>query len=350
MKGKVTIRDVADMAQVSNQTVSRVINNRPDVAEETRQRVWQVIEELNYRPNALARSLIQQRSLTLGVITAGLQFLGPSQTLNGIATQAEEMGYSLLLKELPHFRSNNTKPLLNTLLARQVEGIIWAVPEIGGNRDQIKDQLLDVSIPIIYLTMQELPGVSAVAVDNYLGGRKATEHLLEQGYRRIAHISGPLDWWEACQRQAGWLDALREAGLPIAEHQSVSGNWSVASGAQALAYLAENYTGMDAVFVANDQMALGAMHVAHQKGYQIPEDLGVVGFDGMPEAAYFVPPLTTISQDLRELGSTAVRQLSQAIGSAQMERDWAVFEPSYVSLRPELNIRESSAPTNTHQN
>jgi LacI family transcriptional regulator len=343
MKGKATIRDVAAKAQVSNQTVSRVINNRPDVAEETRQRIWQVIEALNYRPNALARSLIQQRSLTLGVITAGLQFLGPSQTLNGIIRQAEEMGYSLLLKELPHFRSSDTRPLLDTLLARQVEGIIWAVPEIGDNRDPIEDQLLEVPVPIIYLTMRKLPGVPTVAVDNCLGGRLAAQHLIEQGYRHIAHISGPLDWWEARQRQVGWLDTLHEAGLPVSEKCSVPGTWSAASGAQAMTQLMERYPDMDAVFVANDQMALGAMHAAHQKGCRIPHDLGVVGFDGMPEAAYFVPPLTTVSQDLRELGSTAVRQLSHAIGFDGPEHP--VFEPGYISLRPELYIRESSVPT-----
>ncbi|MBN1122652.1 MAG: LacI family DNA-binding transcriptional regulator [Anaerolineae bacterium] len=336
MKGKITIRDVAIMAQVSNQTVSRVINNRPDVAEETRQRVRRAIEELNYQPNAIARSLIQQRSLTLGVITAGLQFLGPSQTLNGIAKQAEEIGYSLLLKELPHFRSNNIEPLINTLLARQVEGIIWAVPEIGDNRELLPE----VSIPSIYLTMQERPDVSTVAVDNYLGGRIATQHLIDQGYRRIAHLTGPLDWWESRQRKAGWLDTLRDAGLPVSEQQSASGNWSVGSGAQAMEQLVESFPDMDAVFVGNDQMALGAMHVAHQKGYRIPEDLGVVGFDGIPEAEYFVPPLTTISQDLRELGSTAVRQLTQAIGFGHLEH--LVFEPRYISLRPELCIRESS--------
>jgi LacI family transcriptional regulator len=345
MKGKITIRDVADMARVSNQTVSRVINNRPDVAEETRQRVWQVIEALNYRPNALARSLIQQRSLTLGVITAGLQFLGPSQTLNGIIRQAEAMGYSLLLKELPHFHSNHSRPLLNTLLARQVEGIIWAVPEIGDNRYPIDDQLHQVSVPIIYLTMRKLPGVSTVAVDNYLGGRMAAQHLIDQGYRHIAHISGPLDWWEARQRQWGWFDTLREAGLSVSEKYSVPGDWSTASGAQAMTHLIGRYPDMDAVFVANDQMALGAMHAAHRRGYRIPDDLGVVGFDGMPEAAYFAPPLTTVSQDLRELGSTAVRQLSHAIGFDRP--DDLVFEPGYISLRPELYIRESSVPNSS---
>jgi LacI family transcriptional regulator len=340
MKGKVTIRDVADMAQVSSQTVSRVINSRPDVADETRQRVQQAIEELNYQPNAIARSLIQQRSLTLGVVTAGLQFLGPSQTLNGIAKQAEEMGYSLLFKELPHFRSNNTKPLINTLLARQVEGIIWAVPEIGDNRERLPE----VSIPIIYLTMQERPDLSAVAVDNYLGGRMAAQHLIDQGYRRIAHLSGPLDWWESRQRLAGWRDVLHEAGLSVSEEQSAPGNWSAASGAQAMTQLVESYPDMDAVFVGNDQMALGAMHVAHQKGYQIPGDLGFVGFDGMPESVYFVPPLTTISQNLRELGSTAVHQLAQAIDL--MHLDHHVFEPRYIPLRPELCIRESSTSVN----
>ncbi len=338
MKGKVTIRDVADMAQVSSQAVFRVINNRPDVADETRQRVRQAFEEINCQPNAIEQSLIQRRSLTLGVIMAGLQFFGPSQTLSGIAKQAEEMGYSLLFKELPHFHSNNIKSLINTLLTRQVEGIIWAVPEIGDNRER----LLEASIPIVYLTMQERPGFSAVAVDNYLGGRMAAQHLIDQGYRRIAHLSGPLDWWESRQRQAGWCDVLREAGLEVSERQVASGDWTVGSGAQAMAQLVESYPEIDAVFAGNDQMALGAIHVACQMGYQIPGDLGFVGFDGIPESECFVPPLTTIFQDLQELGSTAVRQLAQAIESSH--RGHFSFEAEHISLRPELHVRESSIP------
>ena len=344
MRKKITIRDVAAAAGVSHQTVSRVINNRPDVAEETRRRVWQVIEELGYQPSAIARSLIQQRSFTLGVVTAGLKYVGPSRTLNGIARQAEEMGYMLLLKELPSFDADNVQPLLNSLLARQVDGIIWAVPEVGSNRDWLQSQPPGLSVPMIFLTMQTRPDLSIVSIDNYIGGRIATEHLLKQGYRHVGHISGPLDWWEARQRKAGWQDALFEAGIQVADPHWESGNWSSASGEQAICKLLDGYPEMEAVFVANDQMALSVLTVACQKGLQVPQDLAVVGFDGIPESAYYWPPLTTVYQDQQKVGCTAVRELVQIIEASQQSQ--AVIEPKTISLQPELIVRESSMVPN----
>jgi len=339
---KVTIRDVAAAAGVSHQTVSRVLNNRPDVAEETRRRVWQVIEELRYQPSAIARSLIQQRSYTLGVVIAGLKYVGPSRTLNGITNQAEEMGYTLLLKELPRFDTNDIQPLLNSLRARQVDGIIWAVPEIGRNRDWLQNQPPELPIPMIFLTMQTRSDLFIVSVDNYTGGRTATEHLLEQGYRHIGHISGPLDWWEARQRKAGWQDALSEIGVQVADHHWEPGNWSSASGEQAIRKLLDKYPEMEAVFVANDQMALSVLQVACEKGLQVPQDLAVVGFDGIPETAYYWPPLTTVYQDQQKLGSTAVRELVQIIEANQQNK--AVVEPKTILLQPELIARQSSVP------
>ncbi|MEJ2212405.1 MAG: LacI family DNA-binding transcriptional regulator [Anaerolineae bacterium] len=284
---RVTIRDVAAAAGVSHQTVSRVLNDRPDVADETRSRVWDIIEELNYQPSAIARSLIRQRSLTVGIVTAGLKFAGPSRTLNGITAQAEELGYTLLLKELPDFDADDVQPLLNSLLARRVDGILWAVPEVGQNRIWVEAQLEELPVPMIFTTMQARPDVTIVAVDNYGGGRIATEHLLEQGYCRIGHISGPLDWWEARQRQAGWHDALRDAGLPPDEGQVEVGEWASASGERAIGHLLERHPDLDAVFVGNDQMALGVLQAACRQGIRVPHDLAVVGFDGLPEAAHY---------------------------------------------------------------
>jgi len=342
VRKKVTIRDVAAAAGVSHQTVSRVINHRPDVAEETRRRVWQVIEELRYQPSAIARSLIQQRSFTLGVVTAGLKYVGPSRTLNGITNQAEEMDYTLLLKELPRFDTNDIQPLLDSLRARQVDGIIWAVPEIGSNRDWLQNQPPEFPIPMIFLTMQTRSDLFIVSVDNYTGGRIATEHLLEQGYRHIGHISGPLDWWEARQRKAGWQDALFERGIQVADHHWESGNWSSASGEQAIRKLLDGYPEMEAVFVANDQMALSVLQIACEKGLQVPQDLAVVGFDGITETAYYWPPLTTVYQDQQQLGGTAVRELVQIIEADHQDK--AVVEPKTISLQPELIVRESSIP------
>lgn len=332
------------MAEVSNQTVSRVINDRPDVADDTRERVWRVIEELNYHPNAIARSLIQQRSLALGVVTAGLRYLGPSQTLNGITFQAEEMGYTLLLKELPGLKATDVQPLLSTLLTRQVEGIIWAVPEIGDNRDWLRS-LFATSVPIIFLTMQEQPGVSSVSMDNYLGGRMATQHLIDQGYSHIGHLSGPLDWWEARQRNAGWRDSLAEAGREVLETHTTPGNWSAASGAQEFHKLLASYPEMDAVFVGNDQMALGVLQVAAQRGIRVPEDLAIVGFDGIPETNFYWPPLTTVYQDLAAMGSTAVRELIHLIDIGHADHE--IPQPKQIALRPELIVRASTNPVKT---
>jgi LacI family transcriptional regulator len=337
---RVTIRDVAAAAGVSHQTVSRVLNDRPDVAEETRDRIWQIIEELNYQPSAIARSLIRQRSLTLGIVAAGLKYVGPSRTLNGITKQAEDLGYTLLLKELPDFLSNDVQPLLNSLLERRVDGILWAVPEVGDNRTWLEDRLSGLPVPMIFLTMQPRLGLPVVAVDNYAGGCMATEHLLEQGYRHIGHISGPLDWWEARQRKAGWRDTLMAAGVPELDLHAEEGTWSSASGERAIARLLADYPEMDAVFVGNDQMALSVLQTACRLGMEVPKDLAVVGFDGLSDAAHYWPPLTTVHQDLRNLGCTAVRELVRAVEASRQGQ--AVFQAKSFSLRPKLIVRESS--------
>ena len=337
---RVTIKQVAQEAGVSTQTVSRVTNDRPDVAPETRQRVLEVIERLGYQPSALARSLIRQRSHTLGVVTAGLEYVGPSHTLSGITEQAEAMGYSLLLKELPEFDTIDVEPILNALLARQVDGIIWAVAEVSDNRDWLADRLNDLPVPIVFLTMHQRPDLSIVSVDNYLGGRMATEYLLKQGYRHIGHVAGPLEWWESRQRKAGWQNALLDAGIRVSEDQSVEGDWSSESGEKTIRQLLDQYPEMDAVFVANDQMALGILQVTCRRGLKVPQDLAVVGFDGIPEAAYYWPPLTTVKQDLHRLGCIAVEQALRAIEASQEPK--GVYEPETILLKPRLVIRESA--------
>lgn len=339
---RVTIKQVAKEAGVSTQTVSRVINERPDVAADTRQRVQEVIDLLGYQPSALARSLINQRSYTIGVVTAGLKYVGPSRTLNGITGQAEEMGYTLLLKELGSFETEDVKPILRSLTARQVDGMIWAVPEVGTNHDWVNDELSSLTIPMLFLTMEPRGSLSIVAVDNREGGRLATQHLIEQGFRNIAHLAGPEEWWESEQRMGGWEDALRDAGLPICERQVVSGTWSSASGRRAIKQLLDQYPEMDAVFVANDQMALSVLQYACQVKIRVPQELAVVGFDGIPESAYFWPPLTTVNQDQHALGSAAVQQLVELIEKSQQEK--TSIDREVVWLQPELIVRQSSTP------
>jgi LacI family transcriptional regulator len=337
---RATIKQVAKAAGVSTQTVSRVINDRPDVSPETRGRIQQVIVDLDYQPSALARSLIQQRSYTLGIVTAGLKFIGPSRTLNGITNKAEELGYALLLEEMLQLDTDNIKPILQDLLARHVDGIVWAVPEVGDNHRWVGEILNDVPVPVVFLTMQPRPGVSTVAVDNYAGGVLATRHLLEQGCRRIGHISGPLEWWEARQRKQAWLDTLHNAGLSTTDETCTEGNWSSSSGEAAFNQLLESYPGMDGVFAGNDQMALTVMQIAHRRGLCVPRNLAVIGFDNLAESAYFWPALSTINHSLYELGCRAVQETVEQIEAVHRDEK---LEPQNILLSPELIVRESSA-------
>ena len=338
--GRATIKEVASAAGVSTQTVSRVINDRPDVSPETRKRVQEIIDQLGYQPSALARSLIRQRSYTLGVVTAGLKYIGPSRTLSGITSAAEDAGYSLLLKELPHFDGGNITPIFQTLISRHVDGIIWAVPEVGDNRNWVNQLSLDLEIPVVYLAMEPQEDICIVSIDNFIGGKIATSHLLEQGYQNIGHITGPLDWWEARQRLAAWSNTLKEAGIEVEDRHWAEGNWSSASGVQAFEKLFEQYPEMDAIFVANDQMALSVLQTACRKGLRIPEDLGVVGFDNISESAYFWPPLTTIQQNQYNVGEVAVEEIIKII-----EASWQGDEPGkpkHIMLSTTLVVRESS--------
>lgn len=337
---RATIKEVASMAGVSTQTVSRVINERPDVSPETRKRVQEVIKALSYQPSALARSLIRQRSHTLGVVTAGLKHLGPSRTLSGITSAAEEAGYSLLLKELPTYDAEDIQPIFQAFLSHHVDGIIWAVPEVGENRNWVNNPPADIEIPLVYITMEPRNNLSIVSIDNYLGGRIAMAHLLEQGYHKIGHISGPLDWWEARQRMAAWKDVLAEAGRNPEDSHCVEGNWSSASGALAIEKLFYQYSDMDAIFVANDQMALSVLQFFAEKQIRVPEDIGIVGFDNIAESAFFSPALTTVQQDQHNVSKVAVAEVIKVIEAGWQELD--PVAPQSIILPPTLIVRQSS--------
>jgi LacI family transcriptional regulator len=336
---RVTIKDVAQAAGVSTQTVSRVMNKFSYVSGETRQRVESVVEQLGYRPSTLARSLIQQRSYTLGVVTYGLKYIGPSRTLNGIADKADELGYMLLMKELNNFDANRIDDVIDSLLAHQVDGILWAAPEIGDNHAWIEQRMEKIPVPMLFLAMQPRQGIPSVVTDNFQGATTAIQHLLDCGRKKIGHISGPLDWWEAQERKRGWRDTLKTAGLEVSEQGCVEGNWSSSSGEQAFIQLLESFPDMDAVFVANDQMALGVLREAHGRDIRVPDQLAVIGFDDIPESAYFYPSLTTISQDLQLLGEQAVQNIVEMIQARQGGQ--SVSARSSL-IPPRLVVRESS--------
>jgi LacI family transcriptional regulator len=341
-----TLRDVANLAGVSTKTVSRVVNHQGEISELTRQHVQAAIDQLEYRPNILARSLIHQRSNTLAVIAWGIDYFGPSRTVVGIEQEANELGYSLFLSLMSHPNGDH-EPILDTLISHRVDGIIWAVPEVGKNRSWIRASRLAQLPPIVFLSMKPRPGISVVSVDNCNGAKQAVQHLLQQGRRKIGIITGPMAWWEARERHRGWQEALGEAGLEASPSLVIkSDDWSAVNGEQGMRTLLTRVPEIDAVFASNDQIALGALGIAHQMGRRVPQELAIVGFDNTPEAAFFWPPLTTIYQQLVNVGRIAVKNLHEMIVARRSERE--PLQPLSTMLKPELVVRASSLFTVLH--
>lgn len=332
---RLTIREIAKMAGVSTQTVSRVINGRPDVAPATRSAVQGIIDSVGFRPSDLARSLVHRRSQTIGVIIAGLGYFGVAETLHGITEESDLAGYGLLLKEIANADLSDVAPVVEFMIARRVEGIIYASPQLERNIEIVQSSLPETRPPIVFLKCEPSDRFVTIRIDNYGGALEAVRHLVKLGRRRIGHISGPLGWFEARERRDGWRDGLREAVLATAS--MTEGDWTATSGAAACHEILRLDPDVDAIFVGNDQMALGVLHVAAQRGIRIPDDLAVVGFDDVSDAAEFSPPLTTVRQPIFELGRLAVRELL-----LQIHEDGASSKPRAVVLPTELVVRETA--------
>jgi LacI family transcriptional regulator len=269
---RLTIRDVAVAAGVSIQTVSRVLNNRPDVAPETLERVQEVIRRTGYAPNMLARSLTLGRSHVLGVVAYGLEFFGPSRVLTAIERQAAEMGYAIMLNLVLEPETGDAHQVMDALRARQVDGIIWAIPDVGNNRAWSRTRGVGLPVPIMLVGgMAGRPYLPSIGIDNAAIGRLATEHLLAGGAQKVGIVTGPLRWWEAQERLRGWRETLEEHGLQASESLIVEGDWTVISGEQGLYRLLDQCPEIDAVFASNDQMALGVLHAAHRMGRRVPD-------------------------------------------------------------------------------
>jgi len=332
---RVTIKEIARETGVSVQTVSRVINKRPDVSPETRASVEAAIAHHGFQPSAVARSLVRRRSQMIGVIAAGLEYFGVAQTLNGVAEEAEASGYSIILKELASFDVPDIVPVVDFLLAHRVEGIIFAPPQMGANIRHVMDQLPLNGPPVVFLKAEPTEEFTTIGIDNAGAARLATEHLLALGRTRIAHIAGPLEWREARDRRDGWLAAHEAAEL--AAGPMTFAPWSSAGGADAFTRLLDEDPAVDALFCASDQIALGALHVANARGIAIPDQLAVVGFDGLPEARQFTPSLTTVRQPLAELGKLAVHELVEAV-----DAEAGAYSPHAMQLPVELIIGDSA--------
>jgi LacI family transcriptional regulator len=337
------MREVARAAGVSTQTVSRVLNHRPDVAAETVTRVRAVIAELGYSPNLLARGLTQGRTHILGVVAYGLEYFGPSRIITGIEQRAATLGYAISLTLVHRPDTEAADEILTNLMSRQVDGILWAIPEVADNRASLRYARRDVSVPLVLVGGTAVEhGFAAIGIDNQMMGRLATEHLVAGGARRIGIITGPLDWWEARQRQEGWRATLEARGDSL-DGLVAEGDWTPASGEAGLRQLLDAAPGLDAVFASNDQMALGALHAAHRAGRRVPEDLALVGVDDIAEGSHLWPPLTTVHQPLREAGMLAVQTIDHLIRAGREgDRPAEVTTESSTLLRPRLIIRDSS--------
>jgi DNA-binding LacI/PurR family transcriptional regulator len=321
--------DVAKVAGVSHQTVSRVLNNHPSIRESTRARVQQAIDELNYRPNRVARALKSNKSLLLGVLSASSSQYGPSSSIRAIEVAARREGYFVITVNVDSSDSAEVERGLTSLLDHAIEGLVVIAPEV-----HVLEAFTALNVTVPFVTLQSTADSrdSELSVDQIAGARRATRHLLDLGHTFIAHLSGPEEWFSAQARTQGFALEMLSAGL-TADAPFV-GDWSSASGYEQGKRLVElqKYTG---VVCANDQMALGLMRAADELGCDVPSDLSVVGFDDMPEAAYFRPPLTTIRQDFAELGRRSVELLLRKLtGTAAYQ----------LSMEPVLVVRASTAP------
>lgn len=331
-----TLHDVAEQSGVSYQTVSRVINNHPRVAEETRKRVWKIIRELNYHPNRAARSLVTNRSDTIAILSFGTSFYGPGQMLANITQFARKNGYRVSPNSVQQLGQEEISAALADLHEHLIDGLIMIAPIVSDFTHQLKD--LVGTIPFIQIDMKPQPGVASVSIEQVYGARLAVEHLIDLGHRRIAEISGPLHWYDAIMRHQSWVGSMAQNGLP--HHMSVEGHWTAQSGYEAVNTLLDNGAEFTGLVVANDQMALGAMAALNERGLRIPDDVSVVGFDDIPESAYFLPALTTVHQDFEALGEQSVEYLVSLIKNPATPVHQRV-------LYPELIIRNSTAPVKT---
>jgi DNA-binding LacI/PurR family transcriptional regulator len=323
----VVMADVAKLAGVSLQTVSRVINDSPHVRAATRQRVEDAMRKLEYRPNPVARALVTGRSRTLGVVSFDTTLFGPASTLFGIERAAHDADYFVSIVSLRSLDRSSVMSAVERLRAQGVDGILVIAPQESASQAILH---LPQDVPVVAAEAGPGESVPLVAVDQVEGARLATQHLLDLGHSTVWHISGPSDWLEAQDRVDGWRSTLEAAGA--APPPLLVGDWSARSGHELGTRLGPEVT---AVFVANDQMALGVVRSLHEAGRRIPGDISVVGFDDIPEAEYFTPPLTTVRQNFNEMGRRSLLLLLEQIESRSRT-------PVRETVPPELIVRAST--------
>lgn len=321
--------DVAALAGVSYQTVSRVINGMPNVQPGTRDRVLAAIKDLGYRPNTAARALVTRRSSTIGIISTESGLYGPTSIQRSVEEAAREGGYFAGSVGLKTVSTDALTDAIDHLLRQGVEGIVMIAAQHEAI-DLIKRQ--DPGVPLVVVEGDLSRAKFAVGVDQHRGAYEATAHLLELGHTCIAHVSGPQDWTEAVARRQGWHDAVTEAGHVPGPF--LAGDWTAEVGFRHGTTLAAD-PDVTAIFAANDQMAIGILRALHEAGRRVPGDVSVVGFDDSPEAGYLIPPLTTVRQNFVEVGRRAIAVLTAAIHHQEEDLERLIA--------PELVRRDSTA-------
>jgi DNA-binding LacI/PurR family transcriptional regulator len=308
---RVTINDVADVAGVSRQTVSRVINDRDYVAGETRARVQAAIDQLGYQPHAIARSLATGRTRTLGCISPNLVDYTFACMIEGAQAEARRHGYLILTGSAP--TEGDVEPLLEEMLRRQVDGLLVLNPCMDGRRGLFPPLVRrGVALACLKDTLEGDP-ISSVSCDDRQGGYQATQHLIDLDHRVIATILGPENEQCTLDRLAGYRRALSGAGIAFDPALVTRGDWSATSGYRATRQLLAGARQPSAIFAQNDRMAVGAIRALRDAHLLVPDDVSVIGFDDIPLASYFDPPLTTLRQPMEECGRRAVRLLLETI-------------------------------------
>lgn len=325
------IRDVAARAGVSYQTVSRVLNDGPNIKDGTRRKVMAAIADLGYRPNAAAQALATSKSRTIGILAGQSHaFYGSTTSINAIEHEAREAGYRVSITNLSSSGDVAIRSAIDHLLRQSVEAIVIIAPQA-----RVFDVIAEFGISVPFVTLEDSGRIQghALSVDQVAGARLATRHLIDLGHTEIVHITGPRDWIEADARMRGYLEEMTDADLR--PRAPILGDWTANFGYYAGLEML-GYRDFTAVFASNDQMALGFMHACREIGLSVPDDVSVVGFDDIPDAAHFYPALTTVRQDFAEVGRRTIAALLTEL------RNGAPTEVEPGAVHPELVVREST--------
>jgi DNA-binding LacI/PurR family transcriptional regulator len=342
-----SIRDVARLAGVSHQTVSRVLNGHPSIRDATKSRVLAAMDELQFRPSRAARMLSTQRSQTIGVLAAAVgSHYGPASSVSAVEDAARARGFYATVAHLASVAPGAITAAIEELLSQNVEGIVIVAP-----RTTVLSRLaaLSMNVPIVAAQgeQSDAGGIPVVSINQETGVRMVLEYLIGRGHRRILHVAGPPDWNDAQSRLRAYQAELRAAGLPPAP--PLFGDWTADSGYElGRALVSDTGPGdlpFTAVFSSNDQMALGLIHAFREAGLDVPRDVSIVGFDDIPESAHFWPPLTTVRQEFSQVGEECVAMLVDAIGRSEglAYRPTLAGRPVPV-VEPRLIVRSSVAP------